>query len=151
MSKPSWNPRDTSGVVRDALQFYYDAQVGRAGATTLIDELEQEASAGLSAIQAIVDDMARQERIWLGNNMTEALEDQNTELGGTFSRERWREIKALFDNFKVWMKTPLVITPADEENGVEAIMALPIVIVSRRSNPVVTPVVPAVLPAPMIE
>ncbi len=131
----NWNPRDIAIIVRDALQTHYEAQTNQGAPASLIGELEQEATAGLRAIQALVDDMARQERIWLANDMTNQIGNPAAELGGTFSRARWLEIKATFDAFKTWMRTPLVVTPADEKAGTEEVAVLPIVVVSRRGNP----------------
>lgn len=131
----NWNPRDIANVVRDALQVYYDAQNNQGTDITLIQELEQEAAHGLKAIQTLVDDMAKQQRIWISNGMTEKLAIPDADFGTLYSQERWREIKVLFDSFGVWLNTPLVIQAADEENNIPLIAVPPIVIISRRGNP----------------
>lgn len=117
--------RGTSNLVRDALQLYADTQAGRAD--TLIGELEAEAASGLWAIQGLVDDMARQRRIWLANDMQMRLADPSTEIGGAFSRERWIEIQTLFDAFGAWLETPLAVAAG--------VQVAPLTIISRRGNP----------------
>lgn len=129
----NWNPRDIATIVRDALQTYYDVQNNQTTPSTLIGELEQEAQAGLRAIQALVDDMARQRRIWLANGMSAKLAAPDADLGEAFSAERWAEIKAVFDAFGQWMETPIVIKAATEKDS--AIAIPPLVIISRRGNP----------------
>jgi uncharacterized damage-inducible protein DinB len=108
--------------VRDALMLLEQQEAAQP--QTLIDELEQEAAAGMRTIQGLVDDMARQRRLWLANGMNEAIANQGAEIGGTFSRARWAEIKEAFDQFEQWMQTPL------PECGLP-----PIVVISRRGNP----------------
>lgn len=117
--------RDVLNIVRDALRVYFE-QRGEAPAT-LIAELEQEAAAGLRTIQQLVDDMARQRRIWLSNDMITQIADPKADIGGSYSRERWIEIQALFDAFGKWLETPLDV--------VAGIAVAPLVIISRRSNP----------------
>lgn len=94
------------------------------GNLTLIAELEQEAASGLTAIQSLIDGMARQRRLYIANGMREAVADPNTPIAGTFSRARWAEIQEAFDAFEVWLATPLPTC------GVP-----PLVVVSRRGNP----------------
>jgi len=117
--------RDIINIVRDALRVYYE-QRGTAPAT-LIAELEQEAAAGMRAIQSLVDDMARQRRIWLSNGMQEKITDLSQGIGGSYSRERWIEIQAAFDAFQTWIETPIQVA-----GGVNV---APIVIISRRNDP----------------
>lgn len=119
------NEREIVNIVRDALRFYYE-QRGAAPAT-LIAELEQEAAAGLRTIQQLVDDMARQRRIWLSNDMITQLADPKADIGGSYSRERWIEIQVLFDAFGKWLETP--------HDVAEGVAVAPLVIISRRSNP----------------
>lgn len=117
--------REIVNTVRDALRVYFE-QRGAAPAT-LIAELEQEAAAGLRTIQQLVDDMARQRRIWLSNDMITQLADPKADIGGGYSRERWIEIQMLFDAFGKWLETPLDVA--------EGVAVAPLVIISRRSNP----------------
>jgi len=117
--------RGTSNLVRDALTAYAAQQEQQPA--TLIAELEQEAQAGLRTIQGLVDDMARQRRIWLSNEMAAKLADPAQTVGGAWSRERWLEIQALFDAFGAWLQTPLDVAPG--------VAVAPLVIISRRSDP----------------
>ncbi len=94
------------------------------GNLTLIVELEQEAATSLTAIQSLIDGMARQRRLYIGNGMREAIADPNTPIPGNFTRARWAEIQEAFDEFEAWLSTPLPVC------GVT-----PIVVVSRRGNP----------------
>jgi len=112
--------------VRDALLYYeeHEQQVP----DTLMGELEKEARAGLRTIQNVVDDMARQRRLWIANGMNEIISNPDVVVDGEFSRERWLEIKEAFDQLEQWMATPL------PECGVP-----PLVVISRRGNPVVPP------------
>jgi len=117
--------RELSIRVRDALLFWEEAQ--QATPTTLMGELEKEAQAGLTTIQNVVDDMSRQRRLWTANGMNEILANPEAPTDGSFSRERWLEIKEAFDLLGVWMQTPL------PECGVP-----PLVVISRRGNPPVS-------------
>lgn len=121
------NERDVAMLVRDALRVYYEQQAQAANAGTLIAELEAEAGAGMRTIQSLVDDMARQRRVWLANDMPALLAKGGAAIGGAYSRERWLEIQALFDAFGKWLETPLAIA--------EGIAVAPLVIISRRGNP----------------
>jgi hypothetical protein len=56
---------------------------------TLIEELEQEASASLRAVQNLIDGMARQRRLYIANGMREAIA-AGAEVGDTFSRFKRR-------------------------------------------------------------
>lgn len=141
----NWNPRDVATIVRDAVQVYYDLQ-NQNGELTLIQELEQEAAHGLKAIQTLVDEMAKQQRIWISNGMTEKLTDPDADFGTLYNQERWREIKVLFDDFGVWLRTPLVVQAADEGNGIPLVAVPPLVIISRRGNPTPTTLTPAATP-----
>jgi ABC-type protease/lipase transport system fused ATPase/permease subunit len=121
------NERDVAMLVRDALRVYFEQQAAAANAGTLIAELEAEAGAGMRTIQSLVDDMARQRRVWLANDMHTLLADPAAAFAGSYTRERWLEIQALFDAFGAWLATPLAI--------VEGVMVAPLVIISRRNNP----------------
>lgn len=114
--------RSTAVRVRDALLFYEQHEQGTP--TTLMGELEQEAKSGLATIQNVVDDMARQRRLWLANGMNEMIANPEAVIDGDFSRERWAEIKEAFDELGKWMQTPLPVS------GVP-----PLVVISRRGNP----------------
>lgn len=94
------------------------------GNLTLIQELEAEAATGLTAIQSLIDGMARQRRLYIANGMREAVANPDMPIGGTFTRARWLEIQEAFDAFEAWLSTPL------PECGLP-----PLVIVSRRGNP----------------
>lgn len=119
------NERDVAILVRDALSVYYQQQAARPD--TLSAELEAEAQAGLRTIQNLVDDMARQRRVWLANDMPAQLADVEKAPEGAYSRERWIEIQALFDAFGKWLETPLAVA--------DGVSATPLVIISRRGNP----------------
>lgn len=121
----TWNARDVAALVRDSLTSYQQQQQQQPA--TLIAELEQEAQAGLRTIQTLVDDMARQRRIWLSNDMAAKLADPAQAIGGAWSRERWLEIQALFDAFGAWLQTPLAVAPG--------VAVAPLVIISRRIDP----------------
>lgn len=121
------NERDVAMLVRDALRVYFEQQAQAANAGTLIAELEAEAGAGMRTIQGLVDDMARQRRVWLANEMPALLAGAGGDLGGAYSRERWMEIQALFDAFGKWLETPLPVA--------DGIAVAPLVIISRRGNP----------------
>jgi len=118
----TYDPREVAMLVRDALIVKQEQDAARPA--TLVEELEQEADSSLRLIQSIVDGMARQERLWVANDMNEAIKDPNVEIGGKYSRARWVEIQRMFNAFKVWMGTPL-----------EGTALPPIVVVSRRGNP----------------
>lgn len=117
--------REISVRVRDALLLLEQQEAGQP--ETLIGELEKEAGFSLRAIQNLIDGMARQRRLWLANDMNTAIADMDTPIEGTYSRKRWEEIKEVFDQFEQWLSTPL-------PSGV-----VPIVVVSRRGNPVELP------------
>ena len=129
----SGNAREISILVRDGLLLLEQQQAAQP--TTLIEELEQEATASLRAFQNLIDSMARQERLWLANGMQAALEAGTVPEGGTFSLARWVEIQEAFAALKTWMATPLPVS------GIP-----PLVIVSRRGNPYEAP--PPVEPTP---
>lgn len=131
----NWNPRDISTIVRDAVQVYYDQLSNQGAPQTLIQELEQEAANGLRTIQTLVDEMAKQQRIWLSNGMTEKLANPAADFGTLYNQARWQEIKVLFDSFNVWLRTQLVVQAADEANGIMEVTVPPLVIISRRGNP----------------
>ena len=114
--------RETSIRVRDGLLLLEERERGRP--ETLIEELEAEAATSLRLIQSVIDNMARQRRLWLAHGMNEAIIDPNTPIPGTFSRARWLEIKETFDVFGAWMETPL-----------PGCGLPPVVVVSRRGNP----------------
>lgn len=118
----TYDPREVAMLVRDALISKQEQDAARPA--TLIEELEQEADSSLRLIQSIVDGMARQERLWVANGMTEAIADPNVAIGGKYSRARWVEIQRMFNAFKVWMGTPL-----------EGTALPPVVVISRRGNP----------------
>lgn len=130
----SWNEREVLTLLRDALSVYFAQQAVRPD--TLMGELEAEATAGLRLIQVLIDDMARQRRVWLANGMPALLADEKQPLEGNFSRKRLIEIQTLFEAFGKWLLVPLELPGGNSET--------PMVIVSRRGNPpepVVTPVV----------
>lgn len=110
--------------VRAALEEKAAREMYGSESLTLIAELEAEAATGLTAIQSLIDGMARQRRLYIANGMREAVADPNIPIGGTFSRARWLEIQEAFDAFEAWLSTPL------PECGLP-----PLVIVSRRGNP----------------
>ena len=116
------NARELSIRVRDALLLLEERDTGRPA--TLTEELEQEAATSLLAVQNLIDAMARQRRLWLGNDMDALLNDESTPMPGTFSRRRWREIQEAFNALGVWLVTPL-----------PGCGAPPMVIASRRGNP----------------
>ena len=116
------NARDISIRVRDALLLLEEREAGRPA--TLIEELEAEATTGMKAVEAVVDGMSRQERLWLAHGMNEAIADPATPIPGTFSRTRWAAIKEMFDAFKVWVRTPLPVCGFS-----------PVTIMSWRGNP----------------
>ena len=118
----SGNAREISIAVRDGLLLLEQQQAAQPA--TLIEELEQEATASLRSFQNLIDSMARQERLWLANGMQAALQAGTVPTGGTFSLLRWVEIQEAFAALKVWMATPLPVTGT-----------APLVIVSRRGNP----------------
>jgi hypothetical protein len=117
----SGGAREISIAVRDGLLLLEQQQATTPG--TLIEELEQEASASLRAVQNLIDGMARQRRLYIANGMREAIA-AGAEVGGTFSLARWREIQETFDAFETWLATPLA-----------GCKVPPIVVVSRRGNP----------------
>lgn len=117
------NAREISILVRDALLL--KEQQDATQPETLISELEQEATSSLRAFQNLVDSMARQKRLWLANGMREALAAGILPEGGTFSLLRWAEIEEAFNTLEAFMGTPL-----------PGCKLPPIVIVSRRGNPV---------------
>lgn len=143
-----YSARDVSILVRDALQAYEERQMG-GGTPTLLVELEQESAWGLNTIQVLVDAMAKQRRLWLTNGLSELIADPESVIDGVYSRERWAEIKAVFDAFGRWLETPTVVQSADSESGMPEIAIPPIVIISRRGNPAVRWGVP--VPTPDLE
>lgn len=122
----SGNAREISIAVRDGLLLLEQQQATTP--TTLIEELEQEATASLRAFQNLIDSMARQERLWLANGMQAALQAGTVPTGGTFSLLRWVEIQEAFAALKAFMATPLPLSQLP-----------PLVIVSRRGNPYEAP------------
>ena len=131
------NAREISILVRDALLL--KEQQDATQPETLISELEQEATSSLRAFQNLVDSMARQKRLWLANGMREALAAGVLPEGGTFSLLRWAEIEEAFNTLEAFMGTPL-----------PGCKLPPIVIVSRRGNPV-EPAAPKPEPDPIEE
>ena len=118
----SGGAREISIAVRDGLLLLEQQQATTPD--TLIEELEQEASASLRAVQNLVDGMSRQRRLYLANGMRQAVEAGIVPLGGTYSLARWREIQETFDAFETWLATPLA-----------GCKVPPIVVVSSRGNP----------------
>ena len=140
--------REIVTAVRDALEAAQQAR----GITpaSVVNELEQESEHAMRVIQDLIDGMARQRRLWLTNS--------RYEFAGKYNRERFAEIKALFDAFATWVETPVVVAYASTEIGMPEIAIPPIVIVSRRENPdnlwgvTLKPQEPIVMePAPLIE
>ena len=129
----SGNAREISIAVRDGLLLLEQQQAAQPA--TLIEELEQEATASLRAVQNLIDGMARQRRLYIANGMREAIA-AGADVGGTFSLARWREIQETFDAFETWLATPLA-----------GCKVPPIVVVSRRGNPP-EPIVPTPEPTP---
>ena len=148
--------REIITAVRDALEAAQQAK----GATpaSVVEELEQESEHAMRVIQDLIDGMARQRRLWLTNDMSSRLTNSRYEFAGNYNRERFAEIKALFDAFATWVETPVVVAYANTEVGMPEIAIPPIVIVSRRENPdnlwgvTLKPQEPIVVePAPLIE
>ena len=117
----SGSAREISIAVRDGLLLLEQQQATQP--ETLIEELEQEASASLRAVQNLIDGMARQRRLYIANGMREAIA-AGAAVGGTYSLARWREIQETFDAFETWLQTPL-----------PGAKLPPLVVVSRRGNP----------------
>ena len=113
--------RETSIRVRDGLLLLEEKERGRPA--TLIEELEAEADASLRMFQNLVDAMARQERLFLANEIDALLNNPAAQIPGKYSRARWLEIRKHFNRLKAFMYTP------DEEG------TTPIVVISRRGNP----------------
>lgn len=121
----SGGAREISIAVRDGLLLLEQQQATTPG--TLIEELEQEASASLRAVQNLIDGMARQRRLYIANGMREAIA-AGANVGGTYSLARWREIQETFDEFEKWLQTPM-----------PGCKLPPLVVVSRRGNPYEAP------------
>lgn len=119
--------------IRDALEIAQQIKSGKS--MSVVEELEQESEHSMRVIQNLIDGMARQRRLWLTNDMTSRLENQEYQFPGMYSRERFAEIKAVFDAFAKWVEQPIVVAYADSESGMPEISIPPIVIVSRRENP----------------
>ncbi len=128
----SGSAREISIAVRDGLLLLEQQQATQPA--TLIEELEQEASASLRAVQNLIDGMARQRRLYIANGMREAIA-AGAAVGGTYSLARWREIQETFDAFETWLQTPM-----------PGCKLPPLVVVSRRGNPYEAP--PPVEPTP---
>ena len=124
------NAREITTMVRDGLELL-ERQSGSF--ENVVQELESEAEHGLKVIQDVIDGMAKQRRLWLTNDMDAKIE--KGEVGGKYSVERLKEIKALFDNFGRWVEIPITVLYADTELGIPEVAIPPIVIVSRRENP----------------
>lgn len=118
----SGGAREISIWVRDGLLLLEQQQATQPG--TLIEELEQEAAASLRAVQNLIDGMARQRRLYIANGMREAI-TAGANVGGAYSLARWREIQETFDAFEQWLQTPM-----------PGCKLPPLVVVSRRGNPV---------------
>lgn len=127
--------RETSIRVRDGLMLLEERERGRP--ETLIEELEAEATVSLRAVQNLIDSMARQRRLFLANGVDQAIANPQVEIGGTFSRARWMEIKEVFDQFEQWLAAALPTCQLP-----------PLVVVSRRGNP---PEAPTPEPTPTPE
>ena len=127
----NWNPRDISALVRQALQLLYDRQTGKTG-NTLAGEMEADAYVSMQTIQSVVDGMAGQERVWIANGMNEML-DAGQGIGGSFSYERWMEIRAVFKAFAVWLQTPVEVIAETRDHA--SVSVPPVVVISRRGNP----------------
>ncbi len=125
--------REVITFIRDELEVA--KQVRGNKPQTIIQELEAESDYALNVIQQVIDGMAKQRRLWLTNDMIQKLEDPMFVFDGKYNRERWQEIKALFDNFSKWVEVPIVTVFADTETGTPEIAIPPIVTVSRRGNP----------------
>ncbi len=119
--------------VKEALAVRTASLAGETG-LSLMGELTAEAKSSLIAIQNVVDDMARQKRLWLANSMNERIADSNAVIESEFSRERWIMIQTIFNNFSTWLNTPVEILPG--------LSVAPIVVISLRENP------PAYTPPP---
>lgn len=128
----SGGAREISIAVRDGLLLLEQQQAQQPA--TLTEELEQEATASLRAVQNLIDGMARQRRLYIANGMREAIA-AGADVGGTYSLARWREIQETFDAFERWLQTPLAECKLP-----------PLVVVSRRGNPYEAP--PPVEPTP---
>ncbi len=124
------NAREITTRVRDGLELL-ERQTGSF--ENVVQELESEAEHGLKVIQDVIDGMAKQRRLWLTNDMDAKI--AAGEVNGKYSVERMKEIKALFDNFAMWVETPLIVMHADTELGIPEVAIPPIIIVSRRENP----------------
>lgn len=125
--------REVVTYIRDCVEVAQ--QVRGVKPQTIIEELEAESEYALKVIQEVIDGMAKQRRLWLTNDMTQKLEDPAFVFGGKYNRERWQEIKALFDNFSKWVEIPILVVYADTEKETPEIAIPPIVTVSRRGNP----------------
>lgn len=128
----SFDARAISRLVQDALTFYSDHQNNR-DTDNLMAELEGEVVGSMRSIQGLVDSMARQERVWVANDMEKSLASGSVPPG-KYNWERWVEIQALFRSFARWLKTPIDVLPPDE-SGYSALSIMPVVIISRRGNP----------------
>ncbi len=126
--------REVVTYVRDSVEIAQ--QVRGIKPQTIIEELEAESEYALKVIQEVIDGMAKQRRLWLTNDMTQKLENPSFVFNGKYNRERWQEIKALFDNFSKWVEIPIITVFADTEKEMPEIAIPPIVTVSRRGNPV---------------
>ena len=125
--------REAVTFIRDSIEIAQQARGIKP--QTIIEELEVESEYALKVIQEIIDGMAKQRRLWLTNDMTQKLEDSTFVFNGKYNRERWQEIKALFDNFSKWVEIPILVVYADTEKEMPEIAIPPIVTVSRRGNP----------------
>lgn len=139
--------REAVTFIRDSVEIAQ--QVRGIKPQTIIEELEVESEYALKVIQEVIDGMAKQRRLWLTNDMTQKLEDPKFIFDGKYNRERWQEIKALFDNFSKWVEIPILVVYADTEKEMPEISIPPIVTVSRRGNP--APLWGVKLPKPLPE
>lgn len=124
-----YSARDIATRVRDGLLLLEERE--RQRPATLIEELEAEAEAGMTAVQNLVDGMARQRRLYIANGMREVIAAGMVPGGGAFSLLRWLEVQEAFDAFEQWLSTPL-----------PGCGLPPIVIISRRGNPPEPPAPP---------
>jgi hypothetical protein len=108
----TWNVRDTSNLVRDALQVFADVQAGRAAgpAKPLADDLAARIADGLiPTLRQAYLDMAAMQVEWMEESFQAQLTAAaaNGTLLAGFSAQTWNTWGMLLLALQTWLATPV--------------------------------------------
>lgn len=105
------DPRIILRAVQDGLALLEAEQNGGVVVSQTIQlDLEDAAEDVAERMQALIDDLAKWQRLWVANKIDAgfgALLDDAIVPGGTYEKRRWVELRAAFLTFQAWLIAPV--------------------------------------------